>query len=65
MRVFHEVAAATDQQSLALLLQAGLGEKRVRRRLRLLTEEAHQRHRNRMALWVLAMVPQLPLMVSQ
>ncbi|GAB4823824.1 hypothetical protein N2152v2_010870 [Parachlorella kessleri] len=44
--------------------EAGLGEKRVRRRLRLLTEEAHQRHRNRMALWVLAMVPQLPLMVT-
>lgn len=45
-------------------LQALLTEKRVRRRLRLLAAEGHRKHRSRMLWWALALLPQLPLMVS-
>lgn len=39
-------------------------ERLVRRRLRLLVHQGHRRHRWRFFLWILALLPQLPLMLT-
>jgi hypothetical protein len=39
-------------------------ERLVRRRLRLLADQGHKRHRLRFVLWIFALIPQLPLMLT-
>jgi hypothetical protein len=39
-------------------------ERLVRRRLRLLAHQGHKRHRLRFVLWIFALIPQLPLMLT-
>lgn len=43
---------------------SSLEERLVRRRLRLLAHQGHKRHRSRFVLWIFALIPQLPLMIT-
>lgn len=54
----------TDHTEMLVLYPGSCKERLVRRRLRLLALQGKRRHRRRIFWWSLAMVPQIPLMVT-
>jgi hypothetical protein len=54
----------TDHAEMLILYPVSVKERLVRRRLRLLALQGKRRHRRRLFWWSLAMVPQIPLMVT-
>ena len=54
----------TDHTEMLVLYPSSCKERLVRRRLRLLALQGKRRHRRRIFWWGLAMVPQIPLMVT-
>lgn len=54
----------TEPADVEVIYPSSLTEKHVRRRLRVMLSDAHRRHRSRMLWWLLALVPQLPLMAT-
>ena len=54
----------TEHANVQVVFPVTLPEKLVRRRLRGLSIHGQNRHRSRIALWTLALIPQLPLMLT-
>jgi len=54
----------TDHTEMLVLYPSSYKERLIRRRLRLLALQGRRRHRRRIFWWGLAMVPQIPLMVT-
>lgn len=63
METFLKTIPST-QGSLELAYPSSYKEKLVRRRLRQLAHQGKKRHRTRLLLWCLTMVPQMPLMLT-